>query len=154
MPNITTKDKTIPVDTDALRMVGSLFLLARTLDQRLRQEEAEDQLTVAEITVLAQVNRGNDLPSGIARSMRIDPGRVTRLTDRLVALSYLLRDSDPADRRRCVLRLTEAGATRLEQGKADISTAMMSILKGLPEGERAGLTRGLESARLLVDAKE
>jgi DNA-binding MarR family transcriptional regulator len=134
-------------------MVGTLALISRLLEQMLRRGEMEDQLSVLEISVLGQIDRGNELPSGVARALHIDPARVTRITDRLVALGYLDRQTDSADRRRCVLRLTPAGETRVAEGRTDLSRAMNSVLDGLRAEDRSALMHHLETVRQLIDGR-
>jgi MarR family transcriptional regulator for hemolysin len=134
----------VSINRDALRMVGTLTRLSRTLDQRLRHASADD-LSIIELSVLGQIERGIDLPSAVARVLQLDPARVTRITDRLVMLGYIEREADLGDRRRCHLRLTDAG-------RAELSTAVAELLAGLSDEERTGLMRGLESIRRVLDA--
>lgn len=154
MPQIEMKTKA-PLSADApLRVAGTLVLLSRALDVELRRRQGAEPLTVAELNVLGQVSRGNALPSVIARAMRLDPARVTRLADRLVALGYLARSEDAADRRRCLLHLTASGEERLLRGKHDLSDAMASLLDGLSLEDRTAFTHSLEAVRELLDGRE
>lgn len=129
---------------DALRLAGTLLLLVRALDQRLRL--SGETLALTDIGVLHQINRGVDLPSLVARTLRLDPARVTQITDRLAAKGYLQRTVNPDDRRCWRLHLTAAGAQRLEEGRTALRTAMGTLLEGLSDQERAGLVGGLEGA--------
>jgi len=146
-----TVEKSTEIDSDAMRMASTLLLLMRALDQQLRHDAPGDQLSLSELTVLRQVELGNDLPSSIARARRLDAGRVTRITDRLVALGYLERVLDASDRRRCRLRLTEPGRARLDDARVEISGWMASLLQGLSAEERTSLARGLEAVRRALD---
>ena len=109
-----------------------------------------EYVDIAELGVLAQIDRGVDLPSQVARALRLDPARVTHLTDRLVARGYIERTIDPQDRRCWRLHLTALGAQRLAEGRGDVSVAMETLLDGLSEEERAGLIRGLEGVRRVL----
>lgn len=129
---------------DALRLAGTLLLLVRALDQRLRL--SGETLALTDISVLHQIDRGVDLPSLVARALRLDPARVTQITDRLAAKGYLERTIDQADRRCWRLHLTPAGAQCVQEGRAALRTAMSTLLEGLSEEERAGLVSGLEGA--------
>jgi len=140
--------------TDALRTAGTLILLSRMIETDLRRDDPGDGLGLPEIGVLGQIARGVAMPSGVARALHIDPGRVTRITDRLVLLGLLEREDDPEDRRRCLLRLTSSGCTRMMQARADVAESMERILEGLSEEERLGLTVGLEAARRIVESRE
>lgn len=136
---------------DGLRLIGTLILLVRSLEQQLRQAPGADTLTVSDLGVLGQIDRGVDCPSHLARSLRLDPARVTHLTDRLVALGYLTRASDPADRRRWRLSLTPAGAARLAGGRTQTLAAVDALLADLTEEERSALTQGVTGIRRVLD---
>ena len=78
---------------DPLRLAGGVLLLARSLDQALRGANG-DGLTLNELGLMGQIERGVDLPSQLARAMRLDPARVTHLLDRLVEHRYIEREAD------------------------------------------------------------
>jgi DNA-binding MarR family transcriptional regulator len=142
----------LPMSTtpDALYYAGTLVRLVRALDQQLRAATGPDSLTTTELGVLGQIDHGVDLPSLLARTLRLDPARVTHVADRLVARGYIGRAVDPRDRRCWRLHLTPLGRRRLEEGRADVRAAMEALLGGLTEEERTGLLRGLEGVRRLV----
>ena len=139
-----------PESGDPFRMAGTLLLLVRSLAQEFRL--AEDDLDLADLSVLRQIERGRDLPSAVARALRIDPGRVSRIGDRLEKDGYVARRQDPNDRRCWHLYLTPAGAERLARGKDEIREAMSSLLRALSDEDMAALEMGLESARHALDA--
>ena len=140
---------------DALSTARTYIRLVRLLEQQTRSDADDAPLTLTEMGVLGQIDRGHTLPSMIARAMALDPARVTRITDHLFALGYVQREADPEDRRRCPLRLTDAGAARLERGRRQFSTTMAGILHGLTEEERAALRVGTDGlARVLDEARE
>jgi DNA-binding MarR family transcriptional regulator len=130
---------------DPFRMAGTLLLLVRSLAHDFRQ--SEDDMDLADLSVLRQIERGRDLPSAVARALRIDPGRVSRIVDRLEKDGYVARRQDPDDRRCWHLHLTAGGAERLARGKDEIRVAMSALLQGLSDDELAALETGLESVR-------
>jgi DNA-binding MarR family transcriptional regulator len=139
---------------DALSTARTYIRLVRLLGQQTQAETDEESLTITEMGVLGQIDRGHTLPSMIARAMALDPARVTRITDHLFALGYVQREADPEDRRRCPLRLTDQGVERLERGRLHFSTAMAGILRGLTEEELAALRVGTDGlARVLDEAR-
>lgn len=140
------------VEVDGLRLAGTLLLLVRSIDQRQRQGPDAGALAFAELHVLGQVERGVDCPSHLARALRLDPARVTHLTDRLVADGRLTRSADPIDRRRWRLSLTAAGREGLAEGRTRIRATVEALLIGLTSEERAGLEYGLLAARRVLDA--
>lgn len=136
---------------DALRQVGTLLRLVRALDQHLHVA-APDAASLAEMSVLSQVDHGVDLPSQVARALRMDPARVTHLVERLVTGGSITRTVDPEDRRCWRLRLTEAGKERLETDRGAVRAAMEALLAGLEVEERAALSTGLGAVRRVLDA--
>lgn len=142
-------DSALPLD--GLRLVGTLILLVRTVEQQARQARRADTLALADLGVLGQIDRGADCPSQLARALHLDPASVTRLTDRLVTLGYVTRTVDLSDRRRWHLSLTAAGATRLAAGRSETLGAVDTLLDGLTDAERAGLALGVNGIRRLLD---
>ena len=136
---------------DALSTARTYIRLVRLLEQQTRSEMNGDSLTLTELGVLGQIDRGQTLPSMIARGMELDPARVTRITDHLFTLGYVQREADPDDRRRCPLRLTEQGAKRLERGRLHFSATMAEILSGLTDEELAALRVGTEGLTRVLD---
>ncbi len=126
------------------------MLLSRAIDHEVRQG-GPDSLSMAEVSVLGQVDRGAKLPSAIARALQLDPGRVTRITDQLVSLGYITREIDPDDRRRCLLRLTDTGRTRIALARQNIASAINRLLSSLDPEERAALIGALEHVRTLLE---
>lgn len=137
------------IDYDPLRMAATVAQLARALDQLVRQQ-GEDGLGLAELSVLRQVERGVNLPSKVARALRLDPGRVTRLVDRLVEMGYICRGPDEEDRRRSRLSLTREGTERLRSGRGVVAAVTMDFLAPLTQEERDSLARGLDAVRQVL----
>jgi DNA-binding MarR family transcriptional regulator len=141
-------------DVDALRLVGGLLQFVRILDQKIRLARPEDGLNLAELSVLGIVGRGSDTPSSIARGLRLDPARITHISDHLVSLGYLRRELDQIDRRRWRIRLTPPGEERVEASLADIDSSMRHLLVGLTPDEVEGLMRALEGIRRVVSGRD
>ncbi len=139
-----------PLANDALWQVGAMLHLLRALDQQLRSV-GPDAASLAEVSVLSRVAQGHELPSQVARALRMDPARVTHLVDRLVTIGALTRAVDPADRRRWRLGLTEIGLTYLEAGRESIRAALETLLAGLTEHERAAFSAGMVGVRRVLD---
>ncbi|MDQ2741485.1 MAG: MarR family winged helix-turn-helix transcriptional regulator [Chloroflexota bacterium] len=139
------------IDPDALRLAGTLLLMVRELDHQVRQVGSDELLSVTDLSVMRQIESGNDLPSLVARALRLDPGRVTRITDTLVSLGYVDRREDEEDRRRCRLTLTSTGLQRLKVGQAAVSSAMNHLLGDLTPEERDDLAIGIECVRRVLD---
>lgn len=105
----------VEAPADALRVSGALLLAVRTLEQKLRTVAGSDALSLTDIGVLVQIENGVDLPSQVARALRLDPARVTHVTDRLVEYGLIERGIDPRDRRCWRLNLTATDASDLRK---------------------------------------
>lgn len=132
---------------EALRLAGSALLFVRALEQHLRAHGDEPPLTLIEMGVLGQIERGIDLPSLVARTLRLDPARVTHIIDRMVRDSLVERSLDVQDRRRWRLALTAEGVMRLSTGRDSLLATLDALLANLSLAERAGLAEGLEAVR-------
>lgn len=139
-----------PVDTDVLRMLGTMLRFVRVVNRRFRESGCPD-LTLSDLSVLAQIERGIDLPSVIADTLFLDRPRVSRITDQLVAHGYLVRSVDPEDRRRSRLSLTESGMELLREGRRHVVSATDSVLGPLSAEERERLTESLASVHPLLE---
>ena len=137
---------------DALRDAGTLMLLVRTLEQAVKVCAGADALSLTDLAVLGRIDRGATLPSLVARGLRLDPARVTHISDRLVAEGYIVRTADNSDRRRWRLALTDRGQERLEQGRTLLREAMGTLLAQLRDDDREALHQGLSAIRGVLDA--
>lgn len=135
---------------DALRVTGTLTQLVRHVDGRLRSS-VDDNLGVTELGVLGSIDRGIELPSAIARAMKLDPARVTRIVDGLERRGYIKRGVDREDRRRCPLSVTPDGRGVLEHGREVVSCTMDSIIARLPTEQQDGLIDAMDSIRTILD---
>jgi DNA-binding MarR family transcriptional regulator len=141
-------------EVDALGLAGGLLYFLRILDQQVRLSRREDGLSLAEISVLGAVAAGHDTPSSVARALRLDPARITHISDRLVSLGYLRREIDQVDRRRWRMSLTSAGETRAHEGRSDVDCAMRRLLVGLTQSEVDGMINALEGIQRVVGDQE
>jgi DNA-binding MarR family transcriptional regulator len=131
-------------------MLGTMLRFVRVVSRRFREAGGLD-LTLSDLSVLSQVERGVDLPSAIADTLYLDRPRVSRITDQLVAQGYLERAVDLEDRRRSRLSLTESGARLLAEGRRHVVDATDSLLGQLSGEERRRITEGMASVRPLLD---
>ncbi|HEV3309682.1 MAG TPA: MarR family winged helix-turn-helix transcriptional regulator [Chloroflexota bacterium] len=134
-------------------MTGTLVRLLRVSDRAVRVG-IEDDVGITELGVLATIQQGIELPSVIARTVSLDPARVTRIVDVLARRGYVERGADADDRRRCPLRLTTAGRERLDTGRAALSTSMIDVIGRLPTAKQSQLTDAVERIRVILDASQ
>lgn len=81
---------------------------------------------------------------GLARSTGIDPKDVVHALNEVEARGLVAREPDPADRRRNVVTLTDAGDVELARLDAVLARAQQETIAPLTDGERVALLRLLE----------
>ncbi|MFH9723631.1 MarR family winged helix-turn-helix transcriptional regulator [Streptomyces sp. NPDC017254] len=86
----------------------------------------------------------------LATAMEVDPSQLVAILNELESEGLAERRRDPADRRRHIVEITEAGATALERIDTAVSAAERELFGDLTEAEQA-LLRGLLD-RVTVDA--
>ena len=106
---------------------------------KLTTRLADLDLPAADINVLANLADGEGRTVGaLATATASRPSTLTSLLDRLTRRGYLVRQSDPADRRSFVIVLTADGlaaATRAAEAIADLER---QALAAMTPGQRAG----------------
>ena len=103
-----TKISTTPVADDPQQLHALARALARTSTQHaLFNQAVATQLGIAptDLDCLALLYDLGPATSGqLADSLRLSSGAITGVVDRLVAAGFVLRTSDPADRRRVIVQ--------------------------------------------------
>jgi DNA-binding MarR family transcriptional regulator len=98
---------------EALRVSIGLFL------RRLRQVQAEGELTLPESSALVRLDRGGPATPGVlARLEQISPQSMGATLGALEARGLVERRPDPGDGRRAVMSLTEAGLQMLRSRRS------------------------------------
>jgi DNA-binding MarR family transcriptional regulator len=97
-------------ELDVREVAGALRVSVGLLLRRLRQVHAEGELTMPETAALARLDRGGPTTaSALARQEQISPQSMGATLGGLEARALIERQADPADGRRAVISLTEAG---------------------------------------------
>jgi DNA-binding MarR family transcriptional regulator len=96
------------------------------------------QLRVLELLRRTAVN-----VNGLAEEMGVGASSASRLSDRLEALGFIERVTDPRDRREVRLQLTTTARELLDELAAYRRTALVKILNRMPESARSELVRSL-----------
>ncbi len=107
---------------------------------------ADRKVTVAE-WCLMRVLYGRDPlpPSRLAEEMGLSRGAITRLADRLIAKSMILREASTVDRRAQTLALTDRGRALVPDLAALADRNDAEFFECLPPRERETLKRLLKS---------
>lgn len=120
---------------------GLLFVrLAQVSRTRLTEALQGMGLRPPEFGVLhALAETGGATQLEVARAVRIHPSNLVALLDGLESGGWIKRTRDPADRRRHVVALTQAGAELLGAAQRAAADAERELLQPLGPAERAQL---------------
>lgn len=131
-------------------IIESILQHNRTVYRALQHLTAPDwldlNLSMAQLKALFVIARGDSMTVGqVAEALEIGLPTASHLVDKLVQAALILRENDPADRRRTVLSLSEEGqriTTRLRQGGPE---HMRRWLSQLNDDELAALLVGISA---------
>jgi DNA-binding MarR family transcriptional regulator len=85
-------------------------------------------------------------PGELSSRLGITPAATTDLIDRLEAAGHLLRERNPADRRRVRLVPTESAKAAVRGQLADLLERLDAVSEGFSRSERSAIQRYLEAA--------
>ncbi|KAB2344047.1 MarR family winged helix-turn-helix transcriptional regulator [Actinomadura rudentiformis] len=138
------------LDVQPLHVLSRISRLARHLDRARRAVFAAHDLEPWEFDVLTALRRAGTpyelSPGRLLRATLVTSGTMTNRIDRLAAAGLVERHPDPGDKRGVLVRLTDAGQTRVDAAFADLLRREHDILDSLSAAEReslAGLLRTL-----------
>ena len=101
------------------------------------------RVSPTQLRVLALLRHSAVNVNGLAEVMGVGASSASRLSDRLEALGFVERVTDPRDRREVQLQLTTAARELLDELTAYRRTALLKILDRMPESARDELVRSL-----------
>ncbi|HWG63728.1 MAG TPA: MarR family transcriptional regulator [Streptosporangiaceae bacterium] len=91
-------------------VAAALYLSIGLFRRRLRQAPLPGELTLPEMSALSRLERaGSATPGELAKEEQISPQAMGTTLGSLEERGFIQRRSDPADGRRVVMSLTEAG---------------------------------------------
>jgi DNA-binding MarR family transcriptional regulator len=128
--------------------------LRETVGRVIRRLRAEPGPPVAQMTVLAQLDRhGPASVSDLAAVERMRPQSMAQTVGDLEHGGFVTRRPDPDDRRRAFVELTPAGRALLRDTRARREGWLGEALeRELDAGEREALGRALALLRRIADA--
>lgn len=83
--------------------------------------------------------RGPLSQQALGEALCLDPSNVVGLLNELEERALVARQRDPADRRRHIVSVSQAGASRLAESDADLTRVEDALLAALSPAERAQL---------------
>ncbi len=136
-------------DPDVANVAGALRASIGLLLRRLRQVQAEGELTLPESAALTRLDRGGpSTASALARLEQISPQSMGATLGALEARGLVERRPDPQDGRRVLLSVTDSGRQVL-QSKRNARTEQLA--KALSAGFTPAELRQLEAAAPLLE---
>lgn len=110
------------------------------LSRRLRLEKTDEELSDSQFGVLAVLNRfGAHTLSALAELEHVSAPSMNRTVNFLESRGYLSRESDPDDKRRTRITITETGAAVVRETIAQRDAWLTSRMRELPPDERLTL---------------
>jgi len=138
------------LDVEPLHVLSRVSRLARHLDRARRAVFNAHDMESWEFDVLTALRRAGPpyelSPGRLLHATLVTSGTMTNRIDRLEAFRLVRRSPDPQDKRGVLVRLTEAGRTRVDAAFADLVERERELLGSLSPDDRrtlAGLLRSL-----------
>jgi DNA-binding MarR family transcriptional regulator len=138
------------LDIEPLHVLSRVSRLARHLDRARGAVFAAHDMESWEFDVLTALRRAGPpyqlSPGRLLRATLVTSGTMTNRIDRLESTGLVRRSPDPLDKRGVLVRLTEAGRTRVDAAFDDLVGRERELLGSLSADDRrtlAGLLRSL-----------
>ena len=139
-----------PEEEAARAVLETVPLVMRAIRARMREGRPE-AISVPQFRALVYIRRhpGTDL-SAVADQVGTSLPAASELVARLVRQQLVVRETDPASRRRIRLTLSPSGLAGLEAAEQRTTEWLVGVLRGLGEAQLAGLAAGLRDLRATV----
>ncbi|MEV6297545.1 MarR family transcriptional regulator [Streptomyces sp. NPDC051896] len=132
-------------------LADALVRIQRLIRRRLRGGLSVPRLRGAEVELLRLVeSRPSIGVSDAAKALHLAGNSVSTLVNQLVRGGYLIRETDPADRRAARLQLTEAAEKRLGDWKRRRAELVGRHVARLDDTDREALRAALPALRKLA----
>ena len=137
---------------NGLELAAGLRLAVMRLARRLRQR-AEAGVTPSMLSAMSSIGRMGPITLGdLAVVEQVQPPSLSAIVGRLEQEGLVVRDSDPADRRVALVRLSPAGRRLMDRSRSRKTAYLARRLEVLAPAEREVLRRALPvMERLLED---
>lgn len=134
-----------PIHEEAQAFLSAWFDTRRIIQTKNFNRFQQEGLSATQFIVLnmlGEKGRGTT-PAYLARQLNVDVTTTMRTADSLAARGLLLKEKDPADRRRSLLALTAAGKKVHARMHSAFIAQVVSAFTAMPPELRAGLIEGL-----------
>lgn len=139
--------------TDLEEIAGPFVLAISILRRRLRQLPVDDGVTLPEMTALVRLDRGGpQTGSALAKAEQISPQSMGATIATLEDKGLIERAPDPADGRRIVLSLTDAGSDVVRRKRAVRTKQLADVLATLDPADVELLRAATPAIERLAEA--
>ena len=122
--------------SDALQVAEALRVGLSLLLRRIKQVPVDGELTLPEHSALVRLDRGGPATSSeLAKQEQISPQSMGAILAPLEARGLIERSPDPADRRRILLALSDAGRQVLLSRRSARTEALAKAMSGFTDAE-------------------
>ena len=137
----------------AREILDDVPLAMRSIRTQLRKSGAIE-VSIPQFRTLVFISRHSGASlSDAADHIGLTLPSMSTMIDGLVTRNLVIRRTDPHDRRRMTLTLTERGRTTLRGARESTLTYLSELLRNIPTSDRATLVRGMQILKSIF-AKE
>jgi DNA-binding MarR family transcriptional regulator len=130
--------------------LGELFGAERRL--RGREQQKDGRLTTSQMRALVVLEQADAVTAGdLAKSADLNPASVTAMLDQLEANGIVERRRHVADRRVCMVSLTEKGRLAVDEARSQWYAMWEEHFGDLPEEELTAALRVMRKMVQLLD---
>lgn len=137
---------------DVAELAGGLRTVVNRLGYALRAPLARQGVTPTRLTAMVVLDKSGPLRAGdLAAVLNISAASMSRLSEVLEEGDWIRRAPDPADRRACLLSLSDRGSQALEQLRTESTGELAEAIATLDGDQRALLASALPALTALAD---
>lgn len=145
----SSRDITDSPTTDLIPIAREVRLAAQSLARHVKDHTPS--LAPHLFTVLAWLEEGPATAGELAGRERVSAPSMSKSVSELEERGYVSRTVDPTDARQKIVSLTASGRRALLQGRKDRDEYVAALLVNCTPEELAGLQRGAELLRKVVE---
>ncbi len=135
------------------QVLVSLRQIIRAIDLHSKHLERESGLTGPQLLVIQSISQFDMVTAGqIARKVNLSQATVTTILDRLEKKAYVTRERSQEDKRKVLIRLTEAGELILKQAPTLLQESFINNFEGLEEWDQNQILSSLQRVAHMMQA--
>jgi DNA-binding MarR family transcriptional regulator len=132
------------------QILDHLLLMGADVDRLTGATARFHRLNRTDLRALQLLRRGGLSAGELARALHVTSGATTRVIDGLAADGHVIREADPNDRRRVLVKLTPAAADLAGSTFEGLRLAARGVLAAYRDDQLETVARFLEDVRSLL----